>query len=172
MMDGALHALTALCDDVVIAANEPAAFEWFPCFRVVQDATPGLGALGALVTALQAANGRTALVCAWDMPFVTATLLSPVVAAVDAGASCCVPMHASGQLEPLCAAYGPGCADVALTMLREGERAAHALHARMGGTVWRVDAATDAAQGAFFNVNTPDDLERAQSWLRQQQQRS
>ena len=171
LCDAALHALTATCDQVTVAANDPDAARWFPALRVVPDAQPGLGALGALQTALHAARHAAGdaitVVCAWDMPFVTAALLSDLVAAVDTGATACVPMHADGGAEPLCAAYGPGCAAVADDLLARGERSGHALLTAVGGVAWPVaDRLTDAdALRIFHNVNTRDDLARALAWL-------
>ncbi len=164
--DGALRALIQVCDDVVIAANDAAADDWFPGHRVVRDREPGLGALGALDTALRAANERNVVVCAWDMPFVTAALLTALIATVDAGASCCVPVHADGSHEPLCAAYSPQCAATVSTLLVSGERAAHAIVDAVHGSRWSIaeELSPDVAARTFFNVNTPDDLRRAESW--------
>ena len=167
LADGALHAVSGCCDDVVIAANDAQAESWFPGLRIARDDGPALGALGALATALRAGNGRAVVVCAWDMPFVTAALLEALIAGIADGARCCVPQHEDGALEPLCAVYDASCADVAATLLASGERAAHALCDRVGGVRWMIagQPATLVQERTFFNVNTPDDLRRAESWL-------
>lgn len=168
LTDAPLRALSACCDDVLIAANDAEAASWFPGLRVVHDAVPGLGALGALATALRAADGRTVVVCAWDLPFITAEVLREVGAALAAGARCCVPQHADGTLEPLVAAYDASCAADAETLLAGGERAAHALRDRVRGARWMIaDQPTSLVDDlTFFNVNTPNDLQRAASWRR------
>jgi molybdenum cofactor guanylyltransferase len=165
--DGAVRALMAVCDEVVVAANDAAAGDWFPGHRVVRDREAGLGALKALDTALHAANGRNVVVCAWDMPFVTAAVLTALIEIVELGAPCCVPVHADGLLEPLCAAYAPICAPVVTGLMVSGERAAHAIIDAVGGSRWAIDQelSPDAAARTFFNVNTPDDLRRAESWV-------
>lgn len=166
LTDGPLRALTTCCDDVLIAANDAEAESWFPGLRVVRDLEPGLGALGALATALRAADRRSVVVCAWDMPFVTAAVLTELLARIADGALCCVPQHADGTIEPLVAAYDAQCATVAAELLVTGERAAHALSARVRGTRWMIAEQPIATVQAhtFFNVNTPDDLQRAESW--------
>jgi len=163
----ALRALGDVCDEVVIAANDPDAARWFPGYRIVPDRVAGLGALGALGTALQAAAGRTAVVCAWDMPFVTAALLDEFARAVEGGDSCCVPVHADGRHEPLCAAYGPSCAPLVTGLLERGERAAQLVCERSGGRPWYTAShlGMERAVRTFHNINTPDDLVRAESWL-------
>ncbi len=166
LADGPLRALATSCDDVLIAANDAEAESWFPGVRVVRDVEPGLGALGALVTALGAAEGRSVVVCAWDMPFVTAAVLRELIRGIADGAACCVPQHANGTLEPLVAAYDARCADVAAELLATGERAAHALCTRVRGVHWLITGQpiTMVQAHTFFNVNTPDDLQRADAW--------
>ncbi|HYW51491.1 MAG TPA: molybdenum cofactor guanylyltransferase, partial [Gemmatimonadaceae bacterium] len=118
--DGPLRALQASCGEVVIAANDDAAPTWFPEFRIVIDSEAGRGALGALETALHASDAATIIVCAWDMPFVTSALLDELAEAVEAGASCVVPVHPGGRHEPLCAAYGRQCAAATTALLKRG----------------------------------------------------
>jgi molybdopterin-guanine dinucleotide biosynthesis protein A len=163
----ALRALSDVCDEVVIAANDPDAARWFPGHRIVPDDVAGLGALGALETALLAAAGRTTVVCAWDMPFVSAALLDECARAVEGGDSCCVPVHADGRHEPLCAAYGPSCLALVTAMLARGERAAHRLSELAGGRAWRTASqlGVERAVRTFHNINTRDDLAKAESWL-------
>ncbi len=167
MADYPLRALHTVCDDVVIAANAADAADWFPAHRVVRDIVPGVGALSALQTAMVAGGGRTVVVCAWDMPFVTAEVLEALVIEVESGAECCVPVHPDGRLEPLCAAYAAGCADTATWLLDAGERAAHALADAVGGARWPIASkgSDHDGQRTFFNVNTPADLARAAEWI-------
>lgn len=164
--DAPLAALVSMCDDVLIAANHPDAVRWFPDHRIVRDAEPGRGALATLETALLASVARTIVVCAWDMPFVDAAVLEALAALVDAGASCAVPTHADGRVEPLCAAYAASCRPVAAQLLASGVRAGHALFETVEGTAWPIaeHMTTDAAERTFFNVNTPADLTRAAQW--------
>lgn len=164
--DYPLRALEACCDSVVIASGTNDASGWFPGVPVTADVTPGCGALGALQTALHAAGGGIAVVCAWDMPCVTAEVLEALVTAVEEGATCCVPLHANGRLEPLCGAYGPVCADVADMLLASGERAAHALFDDMRRRGWPTCGLPfDDASHLFFNVNTAEDLRAATDLL-------
>jgi molybdopterin-guanine dinucleotide biosynthesis protein A len=164
--DFVLRALDAVCTETIVAANDPAAGAWFPQHRIVTDSVPGRGALGALETALTAATARTVVVCAWDMPFVSAAVLEALAAAVDAGASCCIPTYADGTSEPLCAAYDAAAAPTATTLLANGARAAHELVAVLGGSRWMIDDESQGrdAQRIFLNINTREDLAQAVAW--------
>ena len=164
LADRPLAALRAVCDEMLVASNHADAERWFPGIRVMRDTTAGRGGLGALETALCAAQHDTVLVCAWDMPFVTAELLDTLATIVDAGATCCVPVHPDGTSEPLCAAYARAmCAPAATLLLQGGERAAHSLLRHTAGAAWRVDEHLGAGDAArlFRNVNTHDELQAA-----------
>jgi molybdenum cofactor guanylyltransferase len=167
LADAALEALHSTCEAVVIAANDSAAERWFAPDRVVRDTGDVRGGLAALQTALSAAAPRHALVCAWDMPFVTADLLRALQHQVMEGAPAAVPTHPDGSREPLCAAYRSSLLADASRLLAAGERAAHALTAQLPDTAWPITAylTPDTAQRVFFNVNTAHDLARATAWL-------
>jgi molybdenum cofactor guanylyltransferase len=158
LADIALAALVGACDRVVIAANDPDAERWFPEHQIVRDVLPGRGALSALETAMLSAGDDTVVVCAWDMPFVTAALLDTLAIAVERGACACVPQHSTGVYEPLCASYHPSCASVVVSLLATGERAAYTLVGACHAEAWPIAAADE---DVFFNVNTLDDLTRA-----------
>lgn len=126
--DRALSALRGASSTQLVIANDPAAVGWFPGELVVADETPGLGPLGGLATALHAAGGSPILAVAWDMPFVTAALLSELRRRGEAGARAVVPVHGGeGWAEPLCAWYAPGVLSTCRALLAAGARRAGAL---------------------------------------------
>ncbi len=144
-----------------LVASSPAAHEWTPGLTVVPDRAPGLGPLGGIETAIRAAGGP--VVClAWDMPFLTPDLLRAVAAPLGRY-DVVIPESSPERLEPLCAGYGPGALAAIDAALARGDR-------RVTGwltdaRVCRIPPHTLAAFGEveqlFFNVNTPDDLARA-----------
>jgi len=167
MADHVLVALDAVCDEVVVGANADDAAQWFPGRRIVRDPAPGLGALGALESALHASHASTIVVCAWDMPCVTTGVLEALATVVDNGASCALPRHDDGRLEPLCAAYASRLAPEVTQMLDAGFRAAHAIFDEHQGVALAVSALVPHGNGSriFFNVNTPAQLAQAARWL-------
>jgi molybdenum cofactor guanylyltransferase len=160
-----LVALEEATDSQVIAANDPHATDWFPGRRVVPDETAGLGPLAGLATALEAAHGASALVVAWDMPFVTAPLLRMLrtIGQEGEGAAAVVPVHGTGAwTEPLCAYYAPEALTVCRALLAAGERRAGALLAALPGA--RMIDNGDLArfgdpEALFASVDSPEQLE-------------
>lgn len=146
----------------LLVANAPEASQWHPGLRVVPDRIAGAGTLGGLHAALGAAAGP--VVCAaWDMPFVPPALLR-FLASRLAGFDAVLPASAGPRgVEPLCAAYGPGCLAPIEAAVARGDLRAVAFHEQVRVRV--VDRASIESFGdpdrLFFNVNTPEDLERA-----------
>lgn len=127
--DRALRALAGATDARCVVANDAAAADWFPGFRIVADAVPGLGPLGGLATALRAGEGHAVLVVAWDMPFVSMEVLRALRTQGESTGGSVLPLHGPpATLEPLCAYYRADAAPVADMLLRTGERRARALH--------------------------------------------
>ena len=152
----------------LLVANDPRAPTWRADLRTVPDVRPGCGSLGGIYTALLA--GPDPVLCvAWDMPFVTPELLA---ALVEGSAWCDAFLPESGGrrgLEPLCAVYGPACAPAIERRLARGELEAIAFHpdVRVGTLpLERVRRCGDP-EILFFNINRPEDLERAEAlWRR------
>jgi len=152
----------------ILVANAPDAGSWRPDLRVVTDVRPGLGALGGIYTAVLAAPAPVVCV-AWDMPFVTPALVRRLA---DGLGSADAVLPASGgprEVEPLCAGYGPACGDAIGSSLDSGDLRAVAFHARIGVDILPLTEVARCGDPAalFFNVNTAEDLERADElWRR------
>jgi molybdopterin-guanine dinucleotide biosynthesis protein A len=148
----------------VLVANAPDASTWHPGLEVVRDLIPGAGALGGIHAAVSAAAPARVLCVAWDLPFLTAPLLA---ALVEASASFDAFLPQSGGprgVEPLCAVYGPACLPAIERRTAAGDHRAIAFHddVRVGTlSLARVRTFGDPAH-LFFNVNTPEDVERAE----------
>jgi molybdopterin-guanine dinucleotide biosynthesis protein A len=102
------------------------------------------------------------------MPFVTAPLLSALMGLLE-GADVAIPESGSKRgLEPLCAAYGPASGPAIRAALARGDQRAIAFHTDV--RVARLSREHVLQYGdpdvLFFNVNSPSDLERAESLCR------
>lgn len=165
IIDRVADALSDASDSLLLVANDPAAAEWLPGVRCVPDVRPGLGGLGGIHAALVRA-GTPALVVAWDMPFVPASLLAELRARAEGeSADAAVPESGSRRgLEPLCAWYGPRCVAAIERRLDAGDRRVIGFYDDV--KVARLASESVARYGdpalLFLNVNTPDDLDHAE----------
>lgn len=161
-----LHAVTGTRP--ILVANAPDALTWRPDLRTIPDVRPGFGSLGGIYTAVTA--GEEPVLCvAWDMPFVPEALLRALVAGAR-GYDAFLP-ESSGRrgLEPLCAVYGPACAPAISKRLDNDDLKAISFHAdvRVGILSLADVRKFGDPDEVFFNVNTPDDLARAEElWRR------
>jgi molybdopterin-guanine dinucleotide biosynthesis protein A len=164
VLDAPLAALRATCAQVVVDSTDPRVHAALPDLEAVVDGTTGLGALGAIRTALAAAATRGAdavLACAWDMPGVTPTLLATLHEALvaDDTVDVALPRHA-GTLEPLCAAWRTRALAACDAAIADGTRAAHRFVATLDARVLEgaaLEAVGDPMR-LLVNVNTDDDL--------------
>ncbi|HBL30126.1 MAG TPA: hypothetical protein DD490_25090, partial [Acidobacteria bacterium] len=130
----------------------------------------GQGPAAGLLGAARAFPGRPLLVLACDLPRVPVPLLAALAAELQAGdrpPDWIVPQGREGP-EPLCALWGPGALAALEERVAHGFYALHPLTAAPGLSIRRLDETWLAAFGdpaeMFLNVNTPQDLERAEGF--------
>ncbi len=146
-----LAALRAAVGEVAVVAKPDTVLPQLSGVTVWREPADPRHALTGIVAALQRAGGRPVLVCAVDLPFVDAQLLTRVAAAPG------TVVHVAGQ--PLVGRYDPAVAAELARAVREGRSVVQAV----AGLAPTVIACEDPA--ALFNVNTPEDLAAAEAIL-------
>lgn len=174
---GGISALDRVVEAVIAAtgspptliANAPEAAEWRPGLEVVEDVIRHRGSLGGILTAVAAGEGPV-LVVGWDMPFLTPGLLGDLVSQ-SADYDVFLP-ESNGPLgvEPLCGVYGPACEDPIRRSVENEDLRTTTFHSEVRpGTLPLEQIATHGDPALlFFNLNTPDDLARAEALWRDQ----
>jgi molybdopterin-guanine dinucleotide biosynthesis protein A len=146
-----------VCDEVLVVAYRGA--RPLP-YRVVPDLYAAGGSLGGLYSGLYAASNDYALAVATDMPFLSLPLLRWML---DQPREYDVLVPLREEPEPLHAVYAKRCLEPMRRRLESGRLKITGFFEDV--RVRFVDAATLAAYDpegrSFFNINTPEDLERA-----------
>ena len=158
----------ALGSDPILIANDPDAANWHPGLRVFSDVRQGAGALGGLHTAV--VEGPAPVVCvAWDMPFVQAGLIAHLAAQVDLWDAVLPASEGRRGVEPLCAAYGPACRIPMEDAIDRDDLRAIAFHDAVKTCILPLEdvAGFGDPEAMFFNVNSKEDLKRADELWRQ-----
>ena len=149
----------------MLVANDPGADAWLPDVPRIADLEPGRGPLGGIHAALVQAR-TPVLVVAWDMPFVTASLLTLLRRRGSSRRSAVVPESAVGQLEPTCALYAPICEPAIARWLDSGRGGAAAFLDQLGDIdrvpVAEIERVGDPSR-LFFSINSPAALEHAEA---------
>ncbi|HTX32302.1 MAG TPA: NTP transferase domain-containing protein [Solirubrobacteraceae bacterium] len=115
--------------------------------------------LTGILHALSLAEGRPVLVCAGDMPLVTAELVS-AIAGTNPGAAAAVVASTAAGLQPLLACYQPA----ALLRLAEAAQDPNVRLRDAVGALGPMCVEVEEPE-LLFNVNTPDDLLQAAAML-------
>lgn len=135
-----------------------------PRARVVEDALPAIGPLGGLYTALTATTSAHIFLVACDMPFISLSLVRAMLAFARTHSDAdVVALEADGHVQPLHAVYSRACLPAVERALKASDHSLHALLAHL--TFAAIDAETvrceDPTGLSTFNVNTPEDWEKA-----------
>jgi molybdopterin-guanine dinucleotide biosynthesis protein A len=130
--------------------------------RVLSEPTEPQHPLTGIIAALGASAGRPVVAIACDMPLVPARLISWLAQLEEEVAVC----EADGRLQPLLGRYSPSVCDQLVESLDRGDSTTDAVRALDPFIVTpdKVERFGDPAR-IFFNVNTPEDLARAEKML-------
>ncbi len=151
-------------DEIVIVAAPASAGQpriEIPGLKIVHDETEFAGPLDALRRGLNALDHGVAFACSCDLPLLNSDVAADLVAMLD-DFDAVIP-EVGGKLQPLHAVYRKHCANAIASLEASGEK-------RLAASAGVVNArkvseeelrAIDPQLASFFNVNTPEDYQRA-----------
>ena len=148
----------------LVGARQP-----YSSLKNVPDVHQHWGALGGIHAALMAAKTDWAAVVACDLPFVTSELFERLATFASHTVDTVVPVQADGRPQPVCALYRRmTCLPEIEMLVTTGEHTPRALLANVRTRYVQFSEIRDlpGAEHFFFNVNTPEELERARDILR------
>jgi molybdopterin-guanine dinucleotide biosynthesis protein A len=151
-------------DEIVIVA----APEWagqprieIPGLKIVHDETAFAGPLDALRRGLNAIEHGVAFACSCDLPLLNSDVAADFVAMLE-DFDAVIP-EVGGKLQPLHAVYRKKCASAIESLESSGETrltaSAEVINGRKVGE--EELRKSDPQLSSFFNVNTPEDYQRA-----------
>jgi molybdopterin-guanine dinucleotide biosynthesis protein A len=164
-----IERLAALADEILVTCNQAEDYRFLqvPLFP---DILPGHGSLGGLYTALQAASHPLVAVVACDMPFTSPDLFAHQVSLLEElEVDVVIPTSLEG-LEPLHAVYRrETCLPAVREALREDAWKLISWFPQVRVHVLPPEEVTrfDPHAHIFLNVNTPADLQLAETIARQ-----
>ena len=166
LIERVLERIDGLADEILITTNRPETLTHLK-LRMAGDEVPGAGALHGLKSALNAAQGEIVLVLSCDTPFVSRELLEHLLYRAHE-ADVIVPKHGD-KCEPLQAVYNRArCLPAVEAALESGEKRVVSFFPKVHVLPIEepVLSELDPSGLSFFNVNTPEDLERAEQLLK------
>jgi molybdopterin-guanine dinucleotide biosynthesis protein A len=165
ILDRLFDLFSELFDDIILVTNRPRDFlEWDAL--IVTDIFPVRSSLTGIHAGLFYASHPFAFFSACDTPFLKREIIETVLSEIEPGADLVLPRTSAG-FEPLCAAYSRRCLKPAEDHLRANKLKIHlALKDCRIKTISEDRLREkDPDLVSFFNVNTPQDLARAEQML-------
>lgn len=154
----AIDILTAVCDDIIISANNQLdAYSEFG-YPIVQDEFQDVGPSGGLHACLKKSTTQYNFVLSCDTPFVDPALFQYLLENIERF-QIAVPIHQDNFIEPLCACYAT---NVIWNLQRCIENETYKLHDIFGEigfkTVKIHEGLPFYSEELFMNINTKEDL--------------
>jgi molybdopterin-guanine dinucleotide biosynthesis protein A len=169
MLERVIERVTDLGDELLVTTNHPEEFAHFK-IPLFQDRLPERGALGGLFTALSVAQFPTVIVVACDMPFVNPDILKVACGWLSTKRGDVVIPRTKHGYEPLHGVYRREiCLPAVDRALTTGEKrmiswfpSVKVIPITEGELIKH-----DPLGIAFWNVNTLEDLQRAEDMARE-----
>jgi molybdopterin-guanine dinucleotide biosynthesis protein A len=164
LIDRQVRTVGTLFSEVLVITNDPERYLHLDV-TIVRDVIPGQGPLGGIYTGLLFAQGKSVFVTACDMPFVQPAVVRRMLQ-LATDYDVIVPEKTEG-LEPLHAIYSSRCLPHIEKMLDHGTLQVITFFPAV--KVYRLSSEEigqlDPQGLSFFNINTPNDMDRARELL-------
>lgn len=146
LIDHIVATMSLALDEVVVCGGD-----YHGPLDVLADPVADAGPLAGLLAALVHAAGKPVVIVPTDMPLITVDLIHRLADPRVTGTGARV-AKAGDQIQPLCAAYGPGVRAVAAELLEGSHRSVMGLVDTLDPVVYiKADPRT------LTNINTPED---------------
>ena len=168
ILDRLLSLYRELFEEIILVTNDPHLYmDWD--VTIVTDIYQVRSSLTGIHAGLSSATRPHAFFAACDTPFLNRGLVAEVLGRIEPRFDVVIPKTPEG-FEPLCAAYSKRCLIPMERSLSKGDfkiiRLFNKLKVRTVSE--KVVLSHDPALISFFNVNTPEDLEKARKLLGRQ----
>ena len=162
IMDRLVHLFKEIFEEVVLVTNDPLKYLDYDVY-VVTDLVPLRSSLTGIHAGLFHINSQYAFFTACDTPFLKKQLVERIVSAIDDKVDIIIPETSKG-MEPLCAAYSQRCLQPITRLLEKRQLKIQSFFNKSRVRTIHENALRkiDPDLTSFFNINTPEDLVRAE----------
>jgi molybdopterin-guanine dinucleotide biosynthesis protein A len=162
ILDRIYRLYAGLFDEIILVTNHPEKFlEWD--MLIVPDLFPIRSSLTGIHAGLFFMSNLFAFISACDTPFIKREIIEAVIGSIEDPIDMVMPETAAG-FEPLCAAYSKRCLDAAQQHLEQNKLQITSAFRKCRRKLISeaVLREKDPDLRSFFNINTSDDLKRAE----------
>jgi molybdopterin-guanine dinucleotide biosynthesis protein A len=166
ILDRTYEIFDSLFDEIILVANDPLKYlEWD--LHIVSDIFPFRSSLTGIHTGLFFTNNFHTFITACDIPFLKKELVETVINSIETGVDVIIPETLNG-MEPLCAVYSKRCLKPIENNLIQKELKIKQFFkkVRVKKLPENILREKDPDLISFFNINTPDDLAKAEEIIK------
>jgi len=165
ILDHLLSLFEELFEEIILVANDPETY-LDQDFIITADLFDVRSSLTGIHAGLFTATRPYAFFAACDAPFVKREVIQAILERIDPGVDVVIPETETG-IEPLCAVYSKKCLVPAERNLRRENFQIRRMFKklRVRTVSQKVLTACDPELMSFFNINTPEDLDKARRIL-------
>ena len=166
ILDHLYHLFDSLFEDIVLVTNDPHKYlEWD--MNIVTDLFSVRSSLTGIHAGLFYALNPFAFFAACDTPFLKKELVETIIRSIEKRFDVVIPKTPAG-LEPLCAVYSKECLKPVERQIRQKKFKIEQLFQkrRVKKIPEKILRQKDPELISFFNINTPQDQEKAEKMLR------
>ena len=167
ILDRIYEVFIQLFDEIFLVTNNPVRYlEWD--LNIVSDLYPVRSSLTGIHAGLFYASNPHVFFAACDTPFIKKELIEAIIDRIEPGYDAIIPEISVG-LEPLCAAYAKRCLNrIEQHLAREKLKIQLVFKKnRIKKIPEKIIRERDPELISFMNINTPEDLEKAEALCRQ-----
>lgn len=163
ILDYILDIFNDFFDEIILVTNKPTPYlKWD--IHIVTDLFPIRSSLTGIHAGLFYASHPHAFFTACDTPFLKKELIETILKKIDPSADAFIPEISAG-LEPLCAVYAKKCLSRIEQHLAQDKLKIQRVF--KNGRIKKIPEKTlrknDPDLVSFFNINTPEDLQKAEA---------
>ncbi|MGD8883114.1 MAG: molybdenum cofactor guanylyltransferase [Desulfobacterales bacterium] len=165
ILDRIYDIYSQLFEEIIMVTNTPEKFlDWD--LLIVSDLFPIRSSLTGIHAGLFYMTNPFAFISACDTPFLKKEIVETVIGKIEAQIDIVMPETSAG-FEPLCAAYSKRCLQPAQHHLEQEKLKIIKTFrkSRIKTVSEKVLRKIDTDLQSFFNINTPDDLKRAEEMI-------
>jgi molybdopterin-guanine dinucleotide biosynthesis protein A len=166
LLDRIYDIYTELFEEIILVTNTPLKFlEWD--LLIVPDLFPIRSSLTGIHAGLFFMTNPFAFISACDTPYLKKEVIETIIGKIEPEIDIVMPETSAG-LEPLCAAYSKRCLQPAQQHLEQEKlKIVKAFRkSRIKTISEKVLRKKDPGLLSFFNINSPDDLKRAEEMVK------
>ena len=165
IIDRLLEVFSGIFDETILVTNHPEHFLQYD-LTIVTDIFEQRSSLTGVHTGLFYARNPYAFFSACDTPFLKKELIEFLIKNIEPNIDIIMPQTTAG-FEPLCAAYSKRCLEAAQNHLVQKKLKITKTFrkSRIKTVSERVLRKIDPELQSFFNINTPEDLKRAEEMV-------